>query len=91
MTVYFVVAVRDSAMDAFMPPFNVPHIGLASRSFNDEINNRESPMYKHPEDYELYQLATWNDATGIYEQLSTPNLVARGKDVVVKPGDWVPA
>jgi len=33
-----VVAVRDSAADAFMSPFVSPSNGMAIRSFRDEVN-----------------------------------------------------
>lgn len=81
MTTYIVVAVRDRAMDAFMQPFFVPSIGMALRSFGDEVNRSESPMYSHPEDYDLYQIGSYDDATGALSPIP-PHQLAIGKDSV---------
>lgn len=80
MTVYCVLAVRDRALDAFMQPLFVPAIGMALRSFTDEVNRPESPMCAHPDDYDLYQIGTYDDAVGLLTSL-TPRQVAIGKDV----------
>lgn len=79
MTKYFVVAVRDRAMDAFMQPFFAPALGLAIRSFGDEVNRPESPMFSHPDDYDLYHIGTYDDAIGAIEPCS-PHMIAIGKD-----------
>lgn len=75
-----VVAVRDRAVDAFMNPFVCPSLGMAVRSFHDEVNNAESPMAKHPEDYELHQLGTFDQETG--EVVMARRLVMVAKDTV---------
>ena len=76
-----VVAIRDSAVDTFNRPLFVPALGYATRLFADEVNNRESPMNKHPEDYELFHLGDWDDQSGQFRSLETPVLMIRGKDV----------
>lgn len=85
MTVYAVVSAKDRAMDAFMQPWFVPRIQMAVRSFADEVNRSDSPMFKHPDDYDLYCIGQWDDASGVFMPVSPPDLVCRGKDVVVKP------
>lgn len=63
------VAIKDRALNAYMRPFFAQTRGQAIRMFNDEINNEQSPMFKHPDDYDLYYLATWDDTDGqIHEQ-----------------------
>lgn len=59
------LAVRDRQLDAFLRPFAAQSIGQAVRSFRDEINNNQSDMNKHPEDYELYHLGEFQDDTGV--------------------------
>lgn len=82
--VLVVVSVRDSAVDAYSRPFYVPTIGMAVRSFQDEVNNPESPMYKHPADYTLFELATFDEDTGKFHNLDVPRQVMRGVDVYRK-------
>lgn len=58
------VAIKDRALDAFMRPFFAQTKGQAIRMFNDEVNNNQSPMFAHPDDYDLYYLGMWDDTTG---------------------------
>lgn len=77
-----VCAVKDSAADAFGRPFFVPTIGLAMRSFIDEVNNRESPFNAHPDDYTLYEIGDFDDNSGALVSLETPRQVMRGKEAL---------
>lgn len=80
-----IVAVRDRAVDAFSRPFFVPTVGAAVRSFRDEVNKPDSPMYAHPEDYDLYEIGRFEDNTGELVPLDRPRQVAIGKDCKEKP------
>jgi len=88
MAVTFVVAVHDSAMDAFSRPFHVPTTQAAVRSFSDEVNrvSADNPLNAHPDDFILYHLAMFEDESGRFENLSSPAQLVRAKDVVVKKG-----
>ena len=80
-----VVAVRDRAADAFMRPFFVPTIGMAVRSFQDEVNraNPDNSMWVHPEDYDLYSLCQFDEDSGQFVSDGRgPRMVAVGKDCV---------
>lgn len=76
-----VVAVRDSAVDAFMRPLFVPTLGLGTRVFSDEVNRKDGEMSRHPDDYDLYHLGEWDEHTGRFFSLEQPQLIVRGKDV----------
>lgn len=58
------VSVLDLATESFGRPFFVQHPAQAVRSFQDEVNNPESEIAKHAEDYELHSLGTFDDVTG---------------------------
>lgn len=78
-----IVAVFDSAAQAFNRPFYVPAVGMAVRSFRDEVN-REAPensMYHHPNDFELFELGQFDDQTGRFELLPDPRSIARAIDM----------
>lgn len=79
---YEIVAVHDRALDAYNRPIFVPTLGAASRMFLDEVNRKDSESNKHPEDYDLYHLGTWDDATGKFVNALEPKQIARGKDVI---------
>lgn len=74
-------AVRDSAVDAFMRPFFVPTTGMAVRSFSDEVRNGESPMHKHPEDFALFELGTFDEESGRCDNLPSPRQLVRAADI----------
>lgn len=61
---HIVCAVHDRQLDAYMRPFTAASKGQAIRSFRDEVNRADSELHKHPEDYELYQVGTFNENTG---------------------------
>lgn len=84
MTKRIVVSVRDSATQLFGQPFYVSAVGQALRSFTDEVNRKaqDNPLYNHSEDFELHELASFDDETGEYfEPASGKRVLARGKDV----------
>jgi len=56
-----ICSVYDKAVEAYMRPFVAQSIGQATRQFADEVNNADSPMHKHPEDYALFHVADWSD------------------------------
>lgn len=78
---YAVCSVKDRAIDAFNRPIYVPTVGVAIRSFNDEVNRKDSEMAAHPEDYDMYELGSWDDQTAIYTPLEMPRVIARAQDV----------
>lgn len=78
-----IVSVKDTAAQAFGRPVFVPSTAVAVRSFRDEVNRKDSTedLARHPDDFELYELASFDDATGIITMLSEPRMVARAKDL----------
>lgn len=83
---YVVVCVRDRAADVYGVPVFVASLGSAIRSFGDEIN-REAPdnqMSKHPDDFDLFELGIYDDATGAFDCARLPKQVAIGKEVKVR-------
>ena len=78
------VVVRDSALDAFLRPFFAPSLGVAERSFADEVNRDDSEMGKHPDDYELYFLGDYLEDSARFLLRDQPQLMSRAKDVVKK-------
>jgi len=78
-----VVSVRDRAADTFGRPFFVVAVAQAIRSFSDEVNraDKDNPLFNHPEDFDLYELASFDDDSGLFVALSQPRMVAVGKDL----------
>lgn len=79
MTVLSIVSVKDLATETFGRPFAVNHTAQAVRSFTDEVNNPESEIGRHTEDYELWELGNLDDASGLIA--SNPVRICRAIDL----------
>lgn len=79
-----VVAVFDKQLNAYMRPWTVPTAGTANRAFSDEVNRKESEMFKHPEDYALHELGIWDDADGQFVSYEKPRHLAEAANVITK-------
>ena len=76
-----VVAVKDMAVNSFLPPVFVPHVGAVIRQFSSSCNDREHDFYKFAGDYELWHLGTWDNDTGTFVNFDSPRRLVRGADV----------
>ncbi|QXP08015.1 MAG: nonstructural protein [Arizlama microvirus] len=77
-------SIYDSALEAYTHPFNSAGKGTAFRTFQDLVNNRETPFHKHPEHYSLFHLASFDDMTGLYKCLPAPVMVVTANEVLDK-------
>lgn len=78
-----IVSLKDTATQVFGTPFVVNAPAQAVRSLRDEVNSKDSTtdIRRHPGDFELYQIATYDEETGIVTAMS-PSLVCRAKDLI---------
>lgn len=83
MAILKVLAVWDSALQAYARPIFVPQVGVATRSFADEVNRKaaDNQMHNHPDDFELHILGLFNEETGVFSGEDKRTCVARAKDV----------
>lgn len=81
----YVFSVRDRASDTYGSPFLTVARGQAIRSFSDEVNRKDegNQLFRHPEDFDLYELGEFDDSTGLFAT-GVPKQVAVGKDLVLK-------
>jgi hypothetical protein len=81
-----IVSVKDSAAEAFGRPMYLQSIGIAIRSFTDEVNreDKDNQLFNHPDDFDLYELGLFDDSLGRYELRENPTVIVRGKDVKIK-------
>lgn len=74
------LAVRDSALEAFLPLFTSPSVGAAMRGFEDEARNPDGVIAKHPGHYSLYEFGKWDDISGAFDLLPVPRLLVIASD-----------
>ena len=81
-----VFGVRDGKAQAFLQPFFSNAVGAAIRAFEDVVNDKVAgnQIAKHPEDYILYELATFDDNSGEFVCVSPIKMLGSGIDFVKK-------
>lgn len=57
-------AVRDGKVEQFFPPMSFRTPGGAQRWFTDIVNNSKSELFKHPGDYALYEVGSFESDNG---------------------------
>ncbi len=64
-----IFVVFDSKARAYLPPFFMPEAGQAVRVFADMCKDSSHAFGKHPEDYTLFEIGTFDDREGRLLQL----------------------
>jgi len=80
-----IFAIYDYKLVAYNRPFFLQSEGVAIRAFQDEINNKESELSKHPSDYDLYMIGTWEEYSGMITP-QEPVLIATGLSLIYREG-----
>lgn len=54
-------SVLDAKTQAYMQPFYAPTVGAAIRNFTDALQDPDSMLCKHPEDFHLFHIGNFDD------------------------------
>lgn len=65
--VKLVFAVFDKKSELHNMPFYKTTRGEALRDFQDLVQDERTVLYRHPEDFKLVELGTYEDKTGKFE------------------------
>lgn len=78
-------SIKDRATDAFMAPWTAHTDGHAIRMFQDAVNDTQSQMNKHPEDYDLWFVGIFDDQSGMFIGMEGkgPKQIFIGKNALV--------
>lgn len=66
--------VYDEKAEVFLPPFFVPTLGIALRAFTDAINSDSHQFGKHPSDYTLFELGSFDDHDATLQEKAKKSL-----------------
>ena len=80
-----IFTVYDSKAEAYLPPFFMASTGSAMRAFEDSIHDTTTQFAKHPEDYTIFELGTYDDATATFELCKTPISLAKAIELCNHP------
>lgn len=78
-----VYSIRDNTAEYFGAPFIARNQGEAVRSFTGAVNDTRNPdnlMAKHPSEYALYLVGTWDETTGRIIAADAVTFVGSGTD-----------
>jgi len=78
-----VFSIFDEKAQTFSKPFFLTHKGEAIRVFSDVVNDEKSMIAKHPEDYKLYKLGSFDDVSGVMESLPMPEFINNATDFLL--------
>lgn len=70
----FVYSVYDSKMEVFSPPYVCANRAVALRMFGDMGSDPQFPYSRHPKDYFLFEIGTYDDHSGNIEPMKPLNL-----------------
>lgn len=67
-----IYAVYDSKAESFANPFFFNTKGEALRAWSEACNDDKSPFWKHPSDYTMFEIGSYDNATGRISGNATP-------------------
>lgn len=62
-----IYAIYDKAVNAYMRPFFLQADGQAMRAFGDMANDKDHDIGRHPEDFSLFRIGSFDDNSGEIE------------------------
>lgn len=63
--IHKIFTIYDEKAKAYYPPFYLHQTGMAVRIFSDMVNDPQNKINKHPSDYTLFDIGTFNDNTAL--------------------------
>lgn len=81
MAIHKVVAVQDAKAGVFMKPTFGLHLGAILRDWEAVVNDPQSIMAQFPEDFALYEIASYDDVTGSFTPEPTPRQLSTARQV----------
>lgn len=82
-----IFTVYDSKAEAFITPFFMQNIPTAVRVFGDMVNSHDHAFAKHPEDYTLYHLGSYDDDNGNFNLMESKSSLGVGIQFVTHDKD----
>lgn len=73
-----VFTVHDQKVGAYLPPFCLANKAQALRAFTDTCSDINHAFNKHPEDYTLFDLGTYDDSNAVFVSNVTPISLGTG-------------
>lgn len=76
--IYHTFTIYDIKAQNYHIPYNLKNEAIAQREFADIVNDTNTTINKHPEDYTLFKIGTWDDQTAQFKQKKSPISLGTG-------------
>lgn len=76
-----IFVVHDTKAEAYLPPFFMGQLGQATRVFSDCVNSKDHQFGKHPADYNLFHMGSFDDNSAEF-QITPPKILGNGLEFV---------
>jgi len=80
--IQFIYSIHDSKAEAYLPPFYLHNKNMAIRSFRDCVTDEGHTFNRHPEDYSLWEIGEFDDATGEIIYYTPHHALGTGMDYI---------
>lgn len=77
-----VFSVYDDKAQCYQTVHPMTHKGAALRSFGDAVLDKNTQLSRHPSDYKLYLIGTFDDSSGLLNPVNPPELIGCGIDFI---------
>lgn len=77
-------AIYDVKAQMYNAPFFMPSVGMAIRAFSDLVNDAQSMVAKHPEDYQLFEVGGFDDNSGEASSVTPVKFISSAVECVVR-------
>jgi len=85
MSKKIIFGIFDAPAGCYRSLFPGLSVGEATRGFSDLANNSDTDVGRHPNDFALYKLGEWDDASGILTALPRPEVIITAAALRVAP------
>ncbi len=76
-------SIFDVKAQAYLPPFCLHETAMAVRSFSDCVNSGDHAFGRHPGDYTLFELGSFDDSVCVVSCTPSAMKVVNGLEVVL--------
>ena len=79
-----VYAFQDVKVSVFLPPMVLLNDNEARRLLSEVVNDKQTPMGRHPEDFRLVRIGEYDDNSGRRPPLASPEFVSDAVSCIYK-------
>lgn len=80
-----IFTVYDSKIGAYLPPIYLQSTGHAMRQFEDSVNEEGHAFNKHPADYTIFELGSFDDSNSQFTLLDAKVPLATAVECLTLP------